>query len=79
VSPLLSRIEVNSKLCAGKPCIRGTRILVSVILDALGEGLTPEAVVVQHPPLTTEDVRAAIAYAAKVIREEETTVLRVSG
>jgi uncharacterized protein (DUF433 family) len=79
VSPLLSRIEVDPKRCAGKPCIRGTRVLVSVILDALEEGLTPDEVVVQYPPLTTDDVRAAIAYAAKVIREEETTELRASG
>ena len=53
--------------------------MVSVILDALEEGLTPEEIVVQYPPLTIEDVRAAIAYAAKVIREEETTELRASG
>jgi uncharacterized protein (DUF433 family) len=79
VSPLLSKIAVDPKLCAGKPCIRGTRILVSVLLDALEEGLTPNEVAVQYPPLTTEDVRAAIAYAAKVIREEETTELRASG
>ena len=64
MSSLLSRIEVDPKRCAGKPCIRGTRILVSVILDALEEGLSPEEVVAQYPPLTTEDVRAAIAHDA---------------
>jgi uncharacterized protein (DUF433 family) len=52
--------------------------MVSVLLDALEEGLTPEQVAAQYPPLTVDDVRAAIAYAAQVIREEETTELRAS-
>lgn len=61
---LLDRIVIDPKICHGKPCIRGTRIMVTVILDNLAEGMTPEEIVAEYPPLTIEDVRAAIAYAA---------------
>jgi uncharacterized protein (DUF433 family) len=57
------RISINPKVCHGNPCIRGTRIMVSVILDNLVEGLTYEEIVREYPPLTLKDVRAAIAYA----------------
>ena len=70
------RIESNPKICHGKPCVRGTRIMVSVILDNLADGLTPEDIVEEYPPLTLEDVRAAIAYAAALTREEELLPLR---
>ena len=42
---LLARITVDPKVCTGKPCIRGTRIYISIILDALAEGLTPEEII----------------------------------
>ncbi len=42
---LLARITVDPKICGGKPCIRGTRIYISIILDALAEGLTPEEII----------------------------------
>ena len=58
---LLNRISVGPKICHGKPCIRGTRIMVSVILDNLAEGRTPEQIVRDYPPLEIDDVRAAIA------------------
>ena len=58
------RIVVDPKICHGKPCIKGTRIMVSVILDNLAEGLTPEEIVEEYPPLTLDDVKAAVAYAA---------------
>lgn len=70
------RISINSKVCHGKPCVKGTRIMVSVILDNLAEGLTPEEIVTEYPPLTVEDVRASIAYAAALAREEELVPLR---
>lgn len=50
--------------------------MVSVILDNLADGLTPEEIVKEYPPLTAEDVRAAIAYAAVLAREEELVPLR---
>ena len=55
------QIESKSKVCHGKPCIKGTRIMVSVILDNLAEGLTLEEIVREYPPLTEENVRAALA------------------
>ena len=66
---LLSRVVVDPKICFGKPCIRGTRIYIAIILDALAEGLTPEEIVDHYPGLQIEDVRAAVAYAAELARE----------
>ncbi len=66
---LLERISVNPAVCAGKPCIKGTRIYIAIILDALAEGLTPEQVIDHYPPLTVEDIHAALAYAAELARE----------
>ena len=68
---LLDKISVDPDICHGKPCIQGTRIMVTVILDNLAEGLSPEEIVAEYPPLTIEDVQAAIAYAAVLAREEE--------
>jgi len=76
---LLNRIVVNPKICHGKACIRGTRIMASVILDNLAEGRTPQQIVRDYRPLKIEDVRAAIAYAADLAREEELASLRASG
>ena len=70
------RISIAADVCHGKPCIRGTRVLVSVVLDNLAEGLTAEEIVREYPPLKTEDVRAAVAYAAALAREEELVPLR---
>lgn len=75
---LLRRISIDPKICHGKPCIRGTRIMVSVILDNLAEGSTPAAIVRDYPPLKLDDVRAAIAYAAELTSEEELLPLRAS-
>src|SRR5215216_5312500 len=57
-----SRIRVDPNVCGGAPCIAGTRIMVSVILDNLAEGLTPDEIAAEYPPLTVEDVRAAVAW-----------------
>lgn len=69
-------ISINPKVCHGKPCIKGTRIMVSVILDNLAEGMTIEEIIKDYPPLTLENIRAAIAYAAQLTREEELIPLR---
>jgi len=74
---LLNRISVDPDICHGKPCIRGTRIMVTVILDNLAEGLSPAEIVAEYPPLTIEDIQAAIAYAAMLTREEELIPLGV--
>ena len=60
-----SRIRIDQKVCGGAPCISGTRIMVSVILDNLAEGLTPEEVVAEYPPVTHEDIEAAMAFGAR--------------
>ena len=70
------RISVDADICHGKPCIRGSRVMVSVILDNLAEGLPVEEIVREYPPLTSGDVSAAIAYAATLAREEEILPLR---
>ena len=70
------RIRIDPAVCHGKPCIAGTRIMVSVILDNLADGLTAKEIRAEYPPLTIEDVRAALAYAAALEREEELVPLR---
>jgi uncharacterized protein (DUF433 family) len=66
---LLHRISINPNVCFGKPCIRGTRIWVSMILDFLASGMTEEEMLREYPSLTHEDVLAAIAYGAEIARE----------
>jgi uncharacterized protein (DUF433 family) len=66
---LLNRVSVDPKICAGKPCIRGTRIYIAVILDALAEGLTSDEIIDHYPHLTLDDIHAALAYAAELSRE----------
>ena len=69
MKPLLQRITVDPNVCFGKPCIRGTRIWVSLILDFLANGMSIEEILVEYPHLTEEDVRATIAYGAEMARE----------
>ena len=65
---LLNRISLDPKICHGKPCLRGTCIMVSVILDNLAEGATSEEIVRDYPPLKITDVKEAIVYAAELTR-----------
>jgi uncharacterized protein (DUF433 family) len=62
------RISVDPRVCHGKACIRGTRIMVSVILDNLAADVLPEEILGNYPTLCHEDVQAAIAYAADLSR-----------
>ncbi|HEV8486681.1 MAG TPA: DUF433 domain-containing protein [Blastocatellia bacterium] len=64
------RMAVNSDLCQGKACIRGARIMVSVVLDNLADGLSPEEIVEKYPPLTLDDIRAAISNAATFAKKK---------
>ena len=66
---LIGRVSIDPNICGGKPCIQGTRIYIAILLDALAEGLTPEEILDHFPSLKIEDVRAAIAYAADLARE----------
>jgi uncharacterized protein (DUF433 family) len=60
---LLSRITINPEICHGKPCIRGMRWPVEVVLDLLGSGMTIPEILADHPELEKEDIQAAIKYA----------------
>jgi uncharacterized protein (DUF433 family) len=69
MNPLLERISIDPNVCFGKPCVRGTRIWVSLILDFLANGMATEEILAEYPQLTAEDSRAAIAYGAEMTRE----------
>lgn len=66
---LLQRISIDPEVCHGKPCIRGHRIWVSLILDLMADGLTNEQILDQYPGLEPDDIRACVAYAAEMTRE----------
>ena len=66
MNPLLTRISIDPNICFGKPCIRGTRIWVSLLLDLLADGMSVEEVLAEYPHLAEEDIRAAIAYGAEI-------------
>ena len=66
---LLDRISIDPQVCFGKPCIRGTRIWVSLILDFLASGETEAEILAAYPQLQPADIRAALAYAAEIARE----------
>ena len=65
----LDRISIDPRICGGKPCIKGTRIWVSLILDFLADGMTEPELLTEYPQLAHEDVLAAIAYGAEMTRE----------
>jgi uncharacterized protein (DUF433 family) len=66
---LLKRISIDPKVCFGKPCIRGTRVWVSLIIDNLAAGVPEEEILAAYPSLTKEDIRAALAYAAELTHD----------
>jgi uncharacterized protein (DUF433 family) len=63
------RISSDLKICHGKACITGTRIMVSVILDNIAAHMTPEQIMESYPSLTPQDIDAAVSYAAELARE----------
>jgi len=63
-------IAVDLNICHGQVCIKGTRIMVSIILDNLAAGVGQEEILKSYPSLKREDIQAAIAYAAELAREE---------
>jgi uncharacterized protein (DUF433 family) len=66
----LDRINIDSKVKHGKPCIKGTRIPVYLILDLLAGGSTAEQIIDDYPDLTLEDIKACLEYASNLAREE---------
>lgn len=63
------RITVDPLICHGRACIKGTRVMVAVVLDNLAAGLGTNEIVQSYPSVTAEDVHAAMAYAADLARE----------
>jgi len=63
------RIIADPKICHGKACIKGTRIMVSVILDNLADGVSENEILKSYPSLSIKDIKASIAYAAELSRE----------
>jgi len=66
---LLQRIWIDPARCGGKPCIRGHRIWVSLILDQLAAGDSVEEILQNYPGLVREDIQACIAYGSEMARE----------
>jgi uncharacterized protein (DUF433 family) len=66
---LLQRIWIDPARCGGKPCIRGHRIWVSLILDLLASGSTVPEILADYPGLVEEDILACIAYGSEMARE----------
>lgn len=66
---LLERISVDPQICHGRACIKGTRVMVSVILDNLAAGVSEKEILKSYPSLKREDIQAAVAYAAELAKE----------
>lgn len=67
---LLDRISIDAAVCHGLPCIRGTRVLVTVVLDSMAAGMSPEEIVEHLSTLAVENVYAAAAYGAWLAKQE---------
>ena len=64
-----NRITVDPEICHGKACIKGTRVMVSVVLDNLAASVSRDEILTSYPSLAADDIDAAIAYAAELARE----------
>ena len=72
MNDLINRISVDPTVCHGQPCIKGTRIMVYLILELLEAGLSPGQIIKDYyPQLTTQDIEACLHYAATLIRDTE--------
>ena len=69
---MTTRVEVNPRILGGKPVIKGTRIPVYLILELLSAGYDFKRIIDAYPKLTEEDIKAAVEYAATVMKNEET-------
>ena len=64
---LISRITIDPAICHGKPCVRGLRYPVEMLLELLSSGMTPDEILADYEDLEVDDLRAAQAYAARVV------------
>jgi uncharacterized protein (DUF433 family) len=65
-----NRITVDPLVCKGRACVASTRVMVSVVLDNLADGLSAEEIMRSYPLLTREDIQACVGYAASLAHEE---------
>ncbi|NCO41332.1 MAG: antitoxin [Armatimonadetes bacterium CG_4_10_14_3_um_filter_66_18] len=79
MSDWTERVLADPRVCHGKPCIKGTRVMVSVVLDSLAEGSTRDEILADYPSLGPEDIDATLGYAAALAREEELLPMRRVG
>ena len=63
---LIRRIVIDPAICHGKPCIRGLRYPVELLLELLSAGMTPAEMLADYPDLEREDILAALAFAARL-------------
>ena len=71
---LIDRITIDARVCHGKPCVRGLRYPVEVLLDLLGSGMTHEEILADYKDLEPDDLRAVLAYAAELARSRRLPV-----
>ncbi|GAB2647456.1 DUF433 domain-containing protein [Emticicia sp. W12TSBA100-4] len=64
---ILERITINPNICHGKPCIRGMRWTVEIIIDLLGSGMSINEIIEDHPELEKEDIFASLQYAKMLV------------
>ncbi|MHB1445816.1 MAG: DUF433 domain-containing protein [Acidimicrobiales bacterium] len=67
---LLEHISIDPEICHGQPCVRGTRVMVTVVLDSLAAGMSEAEILDEYPTLTAQGIRAAAAYGAWLARQE---------
>ncbi|HOK55413.1 MAG TPA: DUF433 domain-containing protein [Armatimonadota bacterium] len=64
------RITIDQDIHHGEPCVKGTRISVAMIMGSLADGMSVDEILAEYPQLTSDDIKAALAYAAEVMRQE---------
>ena len=69
MNAVLERISIDPAVCGGRPCIKGTRIWVSLVLDFLADNMTETELLAEYPQLEHDDILAALAYGAELARE----------
>ncbi|MGA2594504.1 MAG: DUF433 domain-containing protein [Bryobacteraceae bacterium] len=75
---LTDRIVIDSKILTGKPVVRGTRISVELVMELLAAGWSHAQILASYPHLTEEDIRACLAYASELLREEKVYPLKTA-
>ncbi|HRJ22179.1 MAG: DUF433 domain-containing protein [Bryobacteraceae bacterium] len=75
---LTGRIVVDPKILTGKPVVRGTRISVELVVELLAAGWSHKQILASYPHLSEEDIRACLAYAGELLREEKVYPLKTA-